>query len=102
MSIQQTPVSVNILGKEYKIICAENEQEDLIASAQQLDNQMREIRLSGKVAGAERVAVLAALNLSVELQQSRKSSTPLNANSSKLSEHLNKMYLKIETALKKG
>ena len=97
MSIQQHPVSLNILGKEYKIICAENEQDDLIASAQELDHQMREIRLSGKVAGAERVAVLAALNLTVELQQSKQNSTPVSSN---LGDHLNKMYLKIETALK--
>lgn len=97
MSIQRHPVSVNILGKEYKIICAENEQDDLIASAQQLDHQMREIRLSGKVSGAERVAVLAALNLSVELRQSKQNRSP---DSSSLSGHLNKMYLKIETALK--
>ncbi|GFO73697.1 cell division protein ZapA [Bathymodiolus japonicus methanotrophic gill symbiont] len=97
MSIQQHPVSVNILGKEYKIICAESEQEDLIASAQQLDHKMRKIRLSGKAAGAERVAVLAALNLSVELQQSKQGSVPED---SSLSQHLNKMYLKIESALK--
>lgn len=97
MSIQQHPISVNILGKEYKIICAASEQEDLIASAQQLDHQMREIRLSGKVAGAERVAVLAALNLSVELQQSKQDSIPED---SSLSRHLNKMYLKIESVLK--
>lgn len=77
MSIQQHPVSVNILGKEYKIICAASEQEDLIASAQELDHQMRKIRLSGKVASAERVAVLAALNLSVELQQSTQDSPQL-------------------------
>lgn len=97
MSTQQHPVSLNILGKEYKIICAEDEQEDLISSAQQLDHQMREIRLSGKVAGAERVAVLAALNLSVELQQSKQNTPPASSN---LGDHLNKMYLKIETALK--
>ncbi|SMG65952.1 Cell division protein ZapA-like [methanotrophic bacterial endosymbiont of Bathymodiolus sp.] len=100
MSIQQHPVSINILGKEYKIICAASEQEDLIASAQELDHQMRKIRLSGKVASAERVAVLAALNLNVELQQSTQDSPPVSSNSSNLSEHLNKMYLKIETALK--
>ncbi|OQK16639.1 hypothetical protein AU255_01670 [Methyloprofundus sedimenti] len=97
MSIQRHPVAVSILGKEYKIICAENEQNDLIASALQLDHQMRAIRLSGKVSGGERVAVLAALNLSVELQQSKKNSSP---DSSSLSSRLNKMYLKIETALK--
>ena len=97
MSNQQHPVSLNILGKEYKIICAESEQDDLIASAQQLDHQMREIRLSGKVSGAERVAVLAALNLTVELQQSKQNTVPVSSN---LNTHLNKMYLKIETALK--
>jgi len=97
MSNQPHPVSVSILGKEYKIICAEDEQDDLIASAQQLDHQMREIRLSGKVAGAERVAVLAALNLTVELQQIRQNNAPISTN---LTSHLNKMYLKIESALK--
>lgn len=97
MSLQKYPVSVNILGKEYKIACAKNEQQDLIASAQQLDAQMREIRLSGKVIGAERIAVLAALNLSVELQQSKQNRM---LSHSSLSERLNKMYLKIETALK--
>ena len=97
MSEQQHPVSVSILGKEYKIICAESERDDLIISAQQLDHQMREIRQSGKVSGAERAAVLAALNISVELQQTRENTVPVSPN---LSDHLNKMYLKIETALK--
>lgn len=98
MSIQQQPVLLNILGKEYKILCAKEEQENLISSAQQLDHQMREIRLTGKVTGAERVAVLAALKLTVELQQTKQNNAPVSTN---LGEHLNNMYLKIETALKK-
>ena len=96
MSAQNT-VSLSILGKEYKIICTEKEQADLITSAQQLDLQMREIRHSGKVSGGERVAVLAALNLTHELIQSKVNSRPVGSN---LSKQLNKMYLKIETALK--
>ena len=96
MSTQHT-VSLSILGKEYKIICTEDEQADLITSAQQLDLQMREIRHSGKVSAGERVAVLAALNLTHELIQSKGNSTPVGLN---LSKQLNKMYLKIETALK--
>lgn len=56
-------VSLNILGKEYKIACAKEEQAGLIQIAQELDRQMRKIRDTGKVAGADRIAVLAALNL---------------------------------------
>ncbi len=63
MSKPVQPVSLNILGKEYKIVCAPGEQEALIRSAQALDKQMRKIRDTGKVAGADRIAVLAALNL---------------------------------------
>ncbi len=70
MSKPLHPVSLNILGKEYKIACAPEEQEALIRSAQQLDKQMRKIRDTGKVAGADRIAVLAALNLAHDLSAS--------------------------------
>lgn len=70
MSKPLQPVSLNILGKEYKIACAPDEQEALIKSAQQLDRQMRKIRDTGKVAGADRIAVLAALNLAHDLSAS--------------------------------
>ncbi len=63
MSKPKHPVSLHILDKEYKIACAMDEQQELIHSAQELDRQMREIRDTGKVSGADRIAVLAALNL---------------------------------------
>ena len=94
---KQNTVSLTILGKEYKIICTEDEQADLIISAQQLDLQMREIRHSGKVSGGEKVAVLAALNLTHELVQSKGNSMPVTPG---LAKKFNKMYFKIETALK--
>lgn len=61
------PVSLNILDKEYKIACAANERDILINSAHELDKQMRKIRDTGKVSGADRIAVLAALNLAHDL-----------------------------------
>jgi len=70
MSKPMQPVSLNILGKEYKIACAKEEQEALIKSAQELDKQMRKIRDTGKVSGADRIAVLAALNLAHDLSSS--------------------------------
>ncbi len=65
------PVSIQILGKDYRIACSADEQETLIRAAQELDGQMREIRDSGKVHGADRIAVLAALNLTHELRQAQ-------------------------------
>jgi cell division protein ZapA len=67
MSKTVYPVSLNILDKEYRIACATDEREELIKSAQELDKQMRRIRDTGKVNGADRIAVLAALNLAHDL-----------------------------------
>jgi cell division protein ZapA len=66
MSKSIQAVSLSILGKEYRIACAYGEQDTLIRKAQELDKQMRKIRDTGKVAGADRIAVLAALNLTHE------------------------------------
>ena len=64
-------VSVTILDKEYRVACTPDEEEALLASARFLDQRMREIRTSGKVIGADRVAVMAALNMAHELLDQR-------------------------------
>lgn len=60
-------VTVHILDKEYLVSCTEEEQHDLIRSADFLDQKMREIRDNGKIIGSDRIAVMAALNISHEL-----------------------------------
>ncbi|MEE8248671.1 MAG: cell division protein ZapA [Gammaproteobacteria bacterium] len=62
-------VSIRILEKEYQVACPANEKADLLASAELLNEKMREIRDSGKVVGLDRVAVMAALNMANELLQ---------------------------------
>ena len=62
-------ITVNILDKEYQVACPEEQQAELIVSAKYLDKQMRSIRDTGKVIGLERIAVMAALNISYELLQ---------------------------------
>ena len=62
-------VTVNILDKEYQVACPPEQEPELIMSASYLDKQMRAIRESGKVIGLERIAVMAALNISHELLQ---------------------------------
>jgi len=58
-----TTVSVKILDKEFQVACQPEEVDDLTASARYLDKQMRTIRESGKVLGLDRIAVMAALNI---------------------------------------
>ena len=62
-------VIVKLLDKEYQVACPPGQQQALQQSAHYLDKQMRSIRANGKVIGLERIAVMAALNISNELLQ---------------------------------
>lgn len=62
-------VTVRILDKDYQVACPAEQEAELVVSAKYLDKQMRGIRNSGKVIGLERIAVMAALNISYELLQ---------------------------------
>ncbi len=65
------PVSVNILGKDYRIACLAAHKNSLEDSAHLLNNKMLEIKSGGKVIGSDRIAVMAALNLAHDLLQQR-------------------------------
>ncbi len=75
MTTEPIPVTVRILDKEFRVSCPENEQNALMASADLLNTRMREVRDSGKVFGADRVAIMAALNLTHELLLQRNNVT---------------------------
>jgi cell division protein ZapA len=66
---QSNTVTVQILDKDYQVACPDDQQAELVVSANYLDKQMRSIRDTGKVIGLERIAVMAALNISYELLQ---------------------------------
>lgn len=72
---QQT-LAVSILDREYRISCPDDAESDLIDAARLLDEKMREIRQagssSGKVLGTDRIAVIAALNIAHQLQETRR------------------------------
>jgi cell division protein ZapA len=89
-------VFVKILDKEYQVACPREERQALQESAQLLDDRMKAIRGSGAVIGLERIAVMAALNLSHELLQA-KSARP--ATTSAGSHDLQRLSDKIERVL---
>lgn len=65
------PVDITILDKDYRVACPASERESLERAARFLDAKMREIRHTGKVIGNDRVAVMAAINITHELLQLR-------------------------------
>lgn len=96
MSEQVKPLSLTILGKQYKVACPQEERADLINTAQMLDEQMREIQDSGKVIGSDRIAVMAALNLAHELSQLQKQNSSFGSD---IEEYIVNLRQKIENAL---
>ncbi len=67
-------LDVSLLGREYRVACKASERAELVDAVALLDRRMREIRDGGKIAGAERVAVMAALNLAHDLLRERNAS----------------------------
>jgi len=76
------PVTVRILEKEYKISCPQGEHESLLISAKKVNDNMEKVREGGKALSADRVAVMAAINIANDLiktsEKSNVSSSLLN------------------------
>ena len=65
-------VTIKLLEKEFVVGCPAEKEEELLASASYLNEKMRDIRANGKILGMERIAVMAALNISNEYLSSQK------------------------------
>ena len=72
MSSPSEPVIVRILEREYRVMCPPDQRRELMESALYLDNQMREIRDSGRISSIDKIAVMSALNLAEEVLKLRK------------------------------
>lgn len=66
MSTEPNFLDVKIMGREYRVACSPEEREALLAAVDLVDNKMREIAQRTKNTIAERVAVMAALNIAHE------------------------------------
>ena len=89
------PIDVIIFDKSYRIEAPTNEQETLKQAAKYLDEKMKEIRQAARGLEAERVAVLAALNICHELFENKKQSDMAQ----KMSQALQMLTGKIDKAL---
>jgi cell division protein ZapA len=67
MNTKAKTLDVSIMGRSYRVTCADDEREALLAAVAYVDKKMTEIKAASKVAGTERMAVMAALNIANEL-----------------------------------
>jgi cell division protein ZapA len=96
---EPTRVTVRILEKEYFVACPPDERDDLLDSAAYLNRQMKEIRDSGKIVGADRIAVMAALNMANELLRLRERES---GSQLEFGNRLKVLRERVESALEKG
>ncbi|MFT4634219.1 MAG: cell division protein ZapA [Arenicella sp.] len=94
--MQAKGINISIMGREFSVACPPEEQEDLMDAARYLDKNMKEIQKTGKIIGAERCAVMAALNITNDLLQLRRAT----AGQERLQERLNSLQERIDEVLK--
>ncbi len=64
-------LDIKLLDKELRVACPEEERGELLDAVAYLDKKMREIRDAGKIASTERIALMAALNITHELLKTK-------------------------------
>ena len=60
-------LTIKVLEKEYRVACPAEEKDSLNASATILNEKLMQIKSKGSVISTERIAVMAALNMSHEI-----------------------------------
>ena len=90
------PVAISILDREVLIACTPEERPNLLEAARYLDEKMREMRNNARSATLDRIAILAALNISHELLNERRRESTDDA---RLAEKLQALNAKLERAL---
>jgi len=96
MSEQSTAIQVTILDKEYQVNCPPSDQEALIKSARYLDESMRKIKGRGNNHGTEKIAVMAALNITHDMLRKNQL---INETRQTTSEQVQSLEEKIDLAL---
>ena len=81
-------VTVSILDKDYQVNCKANEVAALQRSAEYLDQKMREMRENLNVFGLDRLAVMAALNLTNDLLDQSEKAEVLDSRQTQINDQL--------------
>ncbi|MFO7808865.1 cell division protein ZapA [Guyparkeria sp.] len=91
MSQRNHPVTVRVMEKDYRIVCPPEEQGMLLRTAEYLNDEMAEIRKTSKVLSTERIAVLAALNITRQLLEGRELELPEELDNGELAARIDRL-----------
>lgn len=72
-------VTINVMGREFRVAAPQGEERQLLASVELLNKKMKELRDGGKIVGNERIAIMAALNIAHDYLQLLVSGTNKNS-----------------------
>lgn len=89
-------LSVEILGKNYKVRCPQDKAQELQNAALYVDKEMRKLRDTGNVIGLDRIAIITALNMAYQLLTTEKKE---NTDIDVIAVRIRDMQRKIESAL---
>ena len=96
MGDESVTVTVKLLDREFLVGCKPDEREGLLAAVEHLNRKMREIRHASRSPGYDRIAVLAALDITHDLLVLQRSQSTV---SDRAGEHLAMLRRKLEAAL---
>ncbi len=96
MAEETVTVTVKLLDREFLVGCKPEEREGLLSAVSVLDRKMHAIRRTSRSPGYDRVAVLAALDVTHELLMLQRSQ---EASSSSAGEQIAMLRRKLEAAL---
>jgi len=71
VSADTSGLQISIMGREFRVACEPAEQKSLQEAVEYLNRKMQEIKEQGKVNGLDRIAIMAALNISHEFLTTR-------------------------------
>jgi len=96
MSEQHHTITVKLLDRDFKVKCPPDRITDLQESAAYLDSKMKEVADNGKILSLDRIAAIAALNITHELSLEKKQKSQYIET---INKRISSLQTKIEHAL---
>lgn len=93
------PVAIKLIDREFRVACPPEERAGLLEAADFLDQRMRKLRRASKSPGFDRLAVLAAMDITHELLVLREQQQDRSGD---CTERLTRLRQRLETALEQA
>lgn len=99
-AVKTIQIDVSIMGQSYKLACKEGEDRALQEAASYLNEKMCGIRDNAKVKGNDRIAVMAALGIAIDLLSTKSHDGPFSGmNLGEVKQKISAMHEVIDQAL---